>query len=48
MLGAAVEGGALLRCAGSRRRVLTAWVSLLVRCNMTAERLAGPSWQVGC
>jgi len=45
---AAVEGVPQLRCVGSGRRALTAWVSLLARCDLTAVRLAGPSRQVGC
>lgn len=37
-----------LRCVGSGCRVLTGWVSLLARCELTVELLAGPSRQVGC
>lgn len=48
MLGAEVEGVPQLRCAASRRRVLTGPVSLLARFNLTVVKLAGPGWQVGC
>lgn len=47
MPGAGVEGVPQLRCVGSGRGALTVWVSLLVRCDLTAVRLAGPSSQVG-
>lgn len=45
---AATEDVPQLRCVGSERGVLTGWVSLLARCDLTVVKLAGLSRQVGC